>query len=442
MANLKSYPKYKNSGIEWIKKIPEHWNVNKLKFLSNVQVSNVDKKSVDEEIPVLLCNYVDVYYNDKITSEIDFMKATAKDEQIKRFMLRKDDVLITKDSESPNDIAVPAWVQEDLEGVLCGYHLAHIRPNSTVMNGRYLYYSFESSGIKEQFWVNANGITRFGLSKDSINNALFLVPPIDEQKQIADFLDEKISEIGSLIADKEKLIELLEEKRQVIITEAVSKGLNPNVKMKDSGVEWIGEIPEHWGVRPLFTIFSESKVKNIGNREQNVLSLSYGKIVRRDVETNFGLLPESFETYQIVEPGNIILRLTDLQNDKRSLRCGLVKEKGIITSAYVALKANSQINEVYAYYLLHGYDLLKVFYGMGNGVRQSMGFADLKRVPILLPPKEEQNMIAKYLDKEINQLELLISEIKTQIQKLKEYRQSLIYEVVTGKIDVRDFVKV
>ena len=223
-----------------------------------------------------------------------------------------------------------------------------------------------------------------------------------------------------------------------MITEAVTKGLDPNVKMKDSGVEWIGEVPEHWEIQPLFTLFEESKIKNIGNKEHNVLSLSYGKIVRRDVEANFGLLPESFETYQIVDKGNIVLRLTDLQNDKRSLRCGLVKEKGIITSAYVALKATCDIKEVYSYYLLYGYDLFKVFYGFGNGVRQSMGFVELKRMPILLPPIEEQIQIANFLEQKTSEIDALNNEIRLQIQKLKEYRQSLISEAVTGKIDLRD----
>ena len=124
-------------------------------------------------------------------------------------------------------------------------------------------------------------------------------------------------------------------------------------KYKDSGVEWIGEIPEHWEVKPLFVVCKNNKEKNDGNKVSNVLSLSYGKIIRRDVESNFGLLPASFETYQIIDDGYIVLRLTDLQNDKRSLRVGLVTEKGIITSAYTGLKTNHGMNSGYLYNLLH-----------------------------------------------------------------------------------------
>ena len=147
---------------------------------------------------------------------------------------------------------------------------------------------------------------------------------------------------------------------------------------KDSGIEWVGAMPERWSAKPLFALFKERQYLNVGNQEANVLSLSYGRIIRRDVESNFGLLPESFETYNIVEPLNIVLRLTDLQNDKRSLRCGLVNEKGIITSAYLTLQKIKDVDCKYMYYLLHNYDIRKVFYSMGGGVRQIIKFDDLK----------------------------------------------------------------
>lgn len=234
------------------------------------------------------------------------------------------------------------------------------------------------------------------------------------------------------------MVELLEQQRQAIITEAVTKGLNPNVKMKDSGVEWIGEIPEHWVVKPLYSLYKENKLKNKGNEIQNVLSLSYGKIKRRDVESNYGLLPDSFETYQILRKGDIVLRLTDLQNDKKSLRVGLVNEEGIITSAYLGLKQSEKLVSEYTYYLLHSYDLMKVFYGLGSGVRQSMSYTEMKKLPILLPPLEEQQEIVEFLRVKVHENETLVEMLKKVIEKLKEYRQSLIYEAVTGKIDVRD----
>ncbi|GAA3721369.1 restriction endonuclease subunit S [Salinicoccus jeotgali] len=279
------------------------------------------------------------------------------------------------------------------------------------------------------------------ISQGIIRSLRIDVPSLTVQNRIINFLDQKTSEIDTLISDKEKLIALLEEKRQAIITETVTKGLNPDVKMKDSGVEWIGEIPEHWEISSLNLHLKESKTKNIGNKEKNVLSLSYGRIKRRNIKNNFGLLPESFETYRVVKNGDIVLRLTDLQNDKRSLRVGLVKEKGIITSAYLTLVPNQNILSEYASLLLHAYDLKKVFYGFGSGVRQSIGFQELKKLPILLPSKEEQYDICIYLKNFTENIDETLIQLKEQITKLKEYRQSLIYEAVTGKIDIQEMLK-
>jgi len=208
-----------------------------------------------------------------------------------------------------------------------------------------------------------------------------------------------------------------------------------DAKYKESEIEWIGSIPEHWSVVPLFSVLHERQVKNNDNQVTNVLSLSYGKIVPRDVESNYGLLPESFTTYQIVEPGNIILRLTDLQNDKRSLRVGLVKELGIITSAYLCLESVKAIDPDYAYYLLHSYDIIKVFYNLGGGVRQSIKFEDIKRLPIICPPLEEQRSIVSFLDQQTAKLDELVEKKQRLIDLLQEKRQALITQAVTKGLD-------
>ncbi|EHS0462584.1 TPA: restriction endonuclease subunit S [Escherichia coli] len=200
---------------------------------------------------------------------------------------------------------------------------------------------------------------------------------------------------------------------------------------RDSGVEWIDAIPFHWEVLPTFSLCEASTKKNIDGAENNVLSLSYGKIIPRDIETNFGLLPESFNTYQIVENGDIILRLTDLQNDKNSLRVGLVKQKGIITSAYLKLNSQGSMLSEYLYRLLHSYDTTKVFYGMGGGLRQSMKFEDFRRLPLLLPSKNEQGKIIDFLDHETAKIDNLIEKQQQLIELLKEKRQAVISHAVT-----------
>lgn len=202
----------------------------------------------------------------------------------------------------------------------------------------------------------------------------------------------------------------------------------PTYKFVD--VSWIGEVPAHWGIAPLLGVASERAESNSGFIEDNLLSLSYGEIVRKEIGSNDGLLPESFETYQIIHEGDIVLRLTDLQNDKRSLRSARARERGIITSAYLALRPES-IDSAYLAYLLRAMDQSKVFYSMGGGLRQSMKYADLKRMPIVLPSSEEQAAIAAFLDRETANIEALIAEQERLLTLLAEKRQAVISHAVT-----------
>lgn len=202
---------------------------------------------------------------------------------------------------------------------------------------------------------------------------------------------------------------------------------------RDSGIEWLTVIPEHWDESIVSALFEDNKRKNKGSAEQNLLSLSYGRIINKDINTEEGLLPASFETYQIVDPDYIVLRLTDLQNDQRSLRVGHVRERGIITSAYTALKKKSfrMSSARYFYYLLHAYDLMKVFYGMGAGVRQSLGYDELKKIRLLLPAEGEQQSIVQFLDRETARIDALIEKKQRLIELLKEKRQAVITQAVT-----------
>ena len=259
---------------------------------------------------------------------------------------------------------------------------------------------------------------------------------IEEQQRIVEFLDRKCAEVDEMIGLQEQIIEELKAYKQSVITEAVTKGLNPDVPMRDSGIEWIGSIPEHWEVKLLSTLFDEHKHKNSELQEANLLSLSYGKIVRKDINTSEGLLPQSFDGYNIISNGDIVFRLTDLQNDKKSLRTGLCLETGIITSAYVTIRARQKLCSAYFHYLVHSYDVCKVFYGMGDGVRQGMNYSDLRKLLLLSPPITEQQAIADYLDEKCADIDSLIQTKQSKIDSLKEYKKSIIYEYVTGKKEI------
>lgn len=202
-------------------------------------------------------------------------------------------------------------------------------------------------------------------------------------------------------------------------------------EMKDSGIEWVGIIPSHWIIHPVYYYFGERKNKNKFGQEDNLLSLSYGKIIRKDINTSEGLLPESFSTYNIVEKGDIVIRPTDLQNDKRSLRTGLVPERGIITSAYICLKPIKDIDSRFFNYQLHSYDVIKVFYNMGNGVRQGLNFSEFSHLLVFEPPLDEQKRIADYLDAKCAEIDALTADIQTQIDTLEQYKRSVITEAVT-----------
>lgn len=208
-------------------------------------------------------------------------------------------------------------------------------------------------------------------------------------------------------------------------------------EMKDSGIPWVGEIPSDWNVSLLLEHFHEIKNLNKGLVEQNLLSLSYGNIVRKDITSNDGLLPASFEIYNVIPVNSIVLRLTDLQNDKRSLRSAISNERGIITSAYTTISVNSESRDSpkYMNYLCRCYDLCKVFYNIGSGVRQSINYTELKRMPILVPPTDIQRRIADYLDKKCAQIDSIIAKEQSVIDKLQEYKRSAITEAVTKGLD-------
>ena len=193
--------------------------------------------------------------------------------------------------------------------------------------------------------------------------------------------------------------------------------------------DWLGSIPSAWRWVYLSQSCNEQSIKNIGNAVSNVLSLSYGQIIKKK-NIDFGLSPKDYGTYQIVDSGNIIMRLTDLQNDHKSLRTGLVKERGIITSAYVCLKPFE--NSAFLQYLLHSYDTQKYFYGLGGGVRQSIGYKDIKYMKVPFPPREEQDQIVRYLDWKVSQINKLISAKRRQIEVLQEQKRALVNSRLKG----------
>ena len=420
----------KDSGIEWIGNIPATWERCKIKnVISSIgsgttpTSSNIDYYNSED---ICWIQSGDLYKTSYISNTAVSLSAKALHLSALQIYAAPF-IVVAMYGASVGNIAISTIDGCSNQACCC------IKPD-TNNDLKFMYYWL--SMCKIDFLSQSIGGGQPNISQSKIKNQFYYRPQLSEQKVIANFLDSKCSEIDAISADIQKEIETLEQYKRSVITEAVTKGLNPDAEMKDSGIEWVGNIPAHWDVHPLYYYFSERKRKNYLGEEQNLLSLSYGKVIRKDINTSEGLLPDSFNGYNIIEPGDIVLRLTDLQNDKRSLRTGLVTEHGIITSAYVTLKAAKEVVPEYFHYLLHAYDVMKVLYNMGNGVSQGLNYSELSKLHIVAPPIDEQKNIAAYLDAKCKEIESIIESKKQQLTVIDSYKKSLIYEYVTGKKEV------
>lgn len=414
----------KDSGIEWVGAIPATWQMHPLYyyFCERKCRNTLGKEN----------NLLSLSYGRVIRKDINTVDGLLPENYNGYNIIEKDDIVLRlTDLQNDKRSLRTGLVRE--HGIITSAYTT-IKANRELVPEffQYLLHSYDAMKVL----YNMGSGVRQGLNFSELSKMPLISPDMLEQKKIADFLDAKCSEIDAISADIQKEIKTLEQYKRSVITEAVTKGLNPEAEMKDSGIEWVGNIPVHWDVRPLYYYFAERKKKNYLGQEQNLLSLSYGKVIRKDINTSEGLLPDSFNGYNIIEPGDIVLRLTDLQNDKRSLRTGLVKEHGIITSAYVTLKAAKEVVPEYFHYLLHAYDVMKVLYNMGNGVRQGLNYSELSKMHIVAPPIDEQKNIAAYLDAKCKEIESIIESKKQQLTVIDSYKKSLIYEYVTGKKEV------
>ncbi|MBP7951307.1 MAG: restriction endonuclease subunit S [Verrucomicrobiales bacterium] len=213
------------------------------------------------------------------------------------------------------------------------------------------------------------------------------------------------------------------------------EGLKPYAEYKESGQKWLGAVPAHWELKPGHAAFAERRVSNVGLKENTVLSLSYGRIKVKPVEKQHGLVPKSYETYQIVDDGNIIIRGTDMQNDHTSLRIGLSKNRGIISSAYICLQTRKSVTPSFGYEILNTFDITKAIYRYGSGLRQNLGYGDIKRLPIFLPPPDEQAAIVRFLDHANGKIERFIRAKRKLIGLLNEQKQAIIHRAVTRGLD-------
>lgn len=423
---MKRYEEYKDTGIGWLPKLPSHWKFEQLrKYVRLVSKKGYPEKqllSVTRELGVIIRDTESKEENHNfIPDDLSGYKYVKEGQFVINKMKSWQGSYGVSSYEG---IVSPAYYVCDLDFPNKDFFGWAIRSRNYVS-----FFAQYSKGIRVGQW---------DLSQVALKSIPFFEPPLAEQEKIVRFLESKTLCIDAYVAERERELRLLNELKESEIANIITRGLNPDVKMKDSGIPWIGMIPEHWEVRRLSQVAYEHFISNKNIHHQNLLSLSYGRIIRKDINTTEGLLPASFDTYQVVERGNIVLRLTDLQNDQKSLRVGLVREEGIVTSAYVCLGiSNNSIIPEYLYNTLHSYDIKKLFYSMGGGLRQNLNWQGLKKIDIPLPPPEEQNDIVAYIEEKCKKVNSLIDELNAEIEYLKEYKQKLIADCVTGQIDVQ-----
>jgi type I restriction enzyme S subunit len=421
-----------------------------LRAVADYLVSNVDKIQADDEERVRLCNYTDVYNNEFITLDIDFMQATATKIEILKFRIAVDDVLITKDSESWDDIGVPALVKETASDIVCGYHLALLRPRKQCIVGSFLFRCLQAKPIRIQLELAANGVTRFGIPKAEIGALSLPVPPLPHQRLIADYLDRETARIDALIAAKERLLELLAEKCRALITRAVTRGLNPDVPMRDSGIPWLGEIPAHWKVvRLRFLVHKieqgwspQAENREPAEEEWGVLKLNAVNKGRFD-DSAAKALPENIEPQShleiqvgdfLVTRSNTPMLVGDVcfveKTKPRLMLCDLIYR--------LVLRAEVIEGKFMAYFLSLPVGRRQIE-SDARGTSASMVKISQEHIKdwlIPLPSIDEQKTIVRQLEKELTPIQQISALTVRTILLLKERRAALIAAAVTGQIDV------
>lgn len=414
----------KDSNVEWIGEIPKHWETKRLKIALDRERDLIGKYNGEN---ILSLTMYGVIIRD-LTNPTGKMPATFDGYQ----RISKGNLItcLFDIDVTPRCVGIA-----NDEGVTSPAYTQYRVINN--FNREFLYYYLLMLD-NDKILVPITKSLRNTIKSEDFLNLEFSFPNIETQTKIARYLTKSIERIDSLILETQKSIEELKKYKQSIITEAVTKGLDPNVEMKDSGIEWIGNIPKKWDKKYVRNYYYQVKDKNTDLQEVNLLSLSYGSVIKRDIKSSEGLLPANFKNYNKVQYGDVVLRMTDLQNDKTSLRTGFVTEQGIITSAYITIRTTHSgvINRKYMQLLLHSFDIYKGFYGMGSGVRQNVTFNDIKKLPIILPEIKEQQQIVAYLDKETKNIDTLINDKEKVLEELEQYKKSLIYEYVTGQKEV------
>ena len=399
----------KDSGFEWIGTIPCHWNLTRIANLYRVR----NQKVSDKDFPPLSVTMKGI---------VPQLETAAKtNDGDNRKLVRVGDFAINSRSDRRGSCGISA-----LDGSVSLINTV-LMPLSE-MNPRYYNWLFHTVQFADEYYKCGHGIVDdlWTTTWQEMKKIVIPTPPFDEQEKIAEFLDAKCAEIDALIADIQAQIETLEQYKRSTIAEAVTKGLDSKIELKDSTLEWIGKVPVHWEIKPNKYLMKKLKqIQPIYDGED---------IIKRDLDTPSGKMPTSFDGYQFVYPGNLLMCLFDIDVTPRCI--GLIKDFGLTSPAYSQFVLNKGVDAAYYYYYYLNLDFNKELLHLAKNQRHSLNEEQFGAIKTVVPPFEEQVAIAKYLDERCDEINKCISAKQEQIATLESYKKSIIFEYVTGKKEV------
>lgn len=414
------YPTYKDSGIEWLGQIPTHWEL--------TRISSVLTEVKDLNTSLRFSHPSQFKFGDII------LKPDVNIEDVsslsKCIIFRKDDILINGLNLN-YDFVTQRIARANYTGIITSAYIAvRVRNN---LSSKYVTYLFKALDSRKVFNGLGTGI-RLTLTNKELKKYYILLPPQEEQRQIVAYLDYKSNKINERICQRERELQTLSELKQAEIAAVVTRGLDPNVPMKESGIEWLGKIPAHWEVRKIKNCLQERSEKGYPNEPILCATQSRGVIPQDMYDNRVVVVNKDFDKLKLVKCGDFVISL-------RSFQGGIeyAYYQGIISAAYTILTPKDKRNSEYFKHLFKSHDFIQLLQTCVTGIRegQNINYAMLAKHFIPIPPIEEQQKIVLYIKNRLYVIDEYISKLKAEINYLQEYKQRLISDVVTGKVDVR-----
>ena len=427
---MERYKEYKSSKVYWISEVPKSWQQIKISRIFHSIGSGTTPSSGDNTF------YVDEGINWLQSGDFkdNCVYSTTKkisEAAINRYGLKlypENAIVLAMYGASIGKVGF-LKIKTTVNQACCVLY------DSPIMDIHYAFYSLISE--KDNLIRKSKGGTQPNISQELIKGHYLAVPPLAEQKQIVRYLEDKTSKIDAYVSEKEKEILLLQELKQKTIADAVTKGLNPDVKTKDSGISWIGEIPEHWETKRVASFFTGKVETNLDFFYKHAFKFYYGTLVPKNEVGDEDEYRETYVKYSVIHKDDILINGLNLNYDFVSQRVAIAPSDGIITSAYIVVRPRNGTNALYYNYLFKAMDSMKLFHGMGTGIRLTLSYDELKKQVIVVPPADEQRSIVSYIEEKCQKIDSLTTELQSEIDYLKEYKQRLIADCVTGQVNVQ-----